>query len=177
MTAARGIIPAMAQTVGPYYALTDQARRFVVLLSEIGDVAKAHELAGLAAEHHLSAGNQLLRRPEVMAALRLEMGRRLAIDATRAAAVVRELTANAAEAAKPGAKVRLDAAKTTLDRAGIIPPRAAAAKDGLDVPLNELSAADLRTLADKLEGELAARATPIEPTEPASTDQPVDLLG
>jgi hypothetical protein len=62
----------------------------------------------------------------------------------------------------------VDAAKTLLDRAGHIAPRAIVDKATHELSLHELSLGDLRQLAEKLEGEIAGRAKDISDA-PAET--------
>jgi hypothetical protein len=60
-------------------------------------------------------------------------------------------------------RVRLEASKAWLDRAGLVPPAPPKEdKNMVEKPLNELAIEELRALADRLESELAGRATPVE---------------
>jgi hypothetical protein len=60
-------------------------------------------------------------------------------------------------------RVRLEASKAWLDRAGLVAPAPPKEdKNMVEKPLHEMTLEELRALADKLEGELAGRATPVE---------------
>lgn len=74
------------------------------------------------------------------------------------------------------AKVKSDIAFKILDRAGHVAPRALEAK-GADIPLNEMSIADLRDLASQLGAEIAERARPVNaPNTPPPASEAVDSL-
>lgn len=129
------------------------------------DPRQAAELAGYAKEGADLEAKRLLRHPAILAAVQIGIARRLATGAPMALSVLQEFAMN--QAMHP--KIRLDAAKTLLDRAGYISPKAVAASNGASVPLNEMSMADLRTLADKLEGEIAGRAKEVSSAKAAPT--------
>ena len=65
-------------------------------------------------------------------------------------------------------RVRLDASKALLDRAGLLP--SAERRPSSGATLSEMPIADLRRIADALEGELSARATPVKPAAVANKD-------
>jgi alkylation response protein AidB-like acyl-CoA dehydrogenase len=74
-------------------------------------------------------------------------------------------------------KVRLDAAKTLLDRAGHVPPRAAANDiRKIEMPLNEMSVEELKSLATRLEEELVDRAIVVSSVTGLPVEQLVDLM-
>lgn len=155
------------------FQLTERQGAFVAAYakSSLG-TASAIE-AGYAPEWAAVEANRLLRLPIVSAALQFEVRRRITVLAPMALGVLEHLARNEQVADK----VRLDAAKTLLDRAGHIAPRAKADSMGADLPLNEMTTAELRSLADKLEGEIAGRAKPVNAANAApAPDQAVDLL-
>jgi phage terminase small subunit len=122
---------------------------------------RAAELAGYAREYASQSAYQLLRSPNVLATLRFEMARRVTSLAPLGLSVIEALVRDTATPAK----IRLDGAKTLLDRAGWIAPRATIDKTGADISLHEMTVSDLRSLADKLESELATRATSANNTQ------------
>jgi hypothetical protein len=97
------------------------------------------------------------------------------MSAPMALAVIEELSSNE----NVSAKVRLDASKALLDRAGFVPPRAAA--NGMEKPeksLHEMSLDELRARAAWLENEIAGRAKDVSAASSLSVDEQVaDLLG
>lgn len=105
----------------------------------------------------------LLQQPQILAAVQIAVARQLAAAAPLALRVLKEFVADVTL----DKRLRVVCAKTLLDRAGHIAPKAAAAGQAGDVPLNELSMADLRQLADKLEGEIAGRAKDVSSAKAA----------
>lgn len=97
---------------------------------------------------------RLLQQPAILAAIQMAVSRRLAAGAGAAVRVLQDFLVDETL----DKRLRVVCAKTLLDRAGHIAPKAAAAASGSSVPLNEMSMTDLRALADKLEGEIAGRA-------------------
>lgn len=59
------------------------------------------------------------------------------------------------------ARVRVDAAKTVLDRAGIAAARPAAPEKANEKALSDMSPNELRALISRLENEVAERAAPV----------------
>jgi hypothetical protein len=155
--------------------LTDLQAAFVANYVETGDAHQSALLAGYSSSVARTAGTDILRLPHVAQAVALAVQRRLAASAPMALAVIEELSSNA----DISPKVRLDASKALLDRAGFVPPRAAVSNVGkVDTPLHEMSVDELKTLAARLENELAERATDVSiatlvPVEPLVGD----LLG
>jgi len=138
----------------PARSFTDKQAAFVENIVAGLDKRKAVLAAGYSENSAESALFQLLRQPLIMAAIQVGIAKRLAMGAPLALNVMLDLVSD--PSMHP--KLRLDAAKTILDRAGHIAPKAVAANQAGDVPLNEMSMTDLRALADKLEGEIAGRA-------------------
>lgn len=164
----------MGLSVATRHGLTDKQAAFIRHFVLTGDKIVAVRAAGYdSGDNPQAAAYDLLRSPQVMAALRLELARALQESAVLAFGVVHHI----AKDEKMPAKVRLDAAKTLLDRAGHVAPRARA-ETGIDLPLNEMSVNELRDLADKLDSELASRAKDVSPANPAAIeDQAADLIG
>jgi hypothetical protein len=119
--------------------------------------------------------HRLLRTPTVMAALRYQTALMLQHEAPKMLGVIRVI---AYDVGAPKG-VRLDAAKTWLDRAGYIAPKARdASREGSDRPLNEYSVDELRKLVDDLErkrGDEANLVTFAPPTG-AEPSQVTDML-
>lgn len=117
----------------------------------------------------------LLRSPQVLAAIQQETRRVLVIEAP--AALQRLITLSKLADSE---KVRADCNKDLLNRAGLVGPRAAAA-GASDKPLHELAVVELRAMADRLQGEIEARAKPVNapnaPNAPAADPQVSDLTG
>jgi hypothetical protein len=155
--------------------LTERQSLFVAFFVESGDAHQAALKAGYSPSVARTAGTEILRVPHVAQSVARAVAQRLAMSAPMALAVIEELSSNA----DISPKVRLDASKALLDRAGFVPPRAAANNVGkIDTPLHEMSVDELKTLAARLENELAERATDVSvatllPGEPLVAD----LLG
>ena len=139
--------------------LTDQQRRFVIEFTSgtgaIGNASEAARRAGYSEKTAAEQGRQLLHKPHVMAAI--DEANRSLIDGsltTLALEVIREILED--ENAHP--KLRLDAAKTALDRAGYIAPKAAEAPEKLEKPLNEMSVEELEEFIRQRRALLAAEA-------------------
>lgn len=98
-----------------------------------------------------------------MATVQIMLAKRLAMNAPLAMNVLQELVTD--KTMHP--KLRLDAAKTILDRAGHIAPKAVAQGSKDAKPLNEMSMGELRELADKLEGEISGRAKEVSSAKAA----------
>ena len=133
--------------------LTAMQEAFVERLIECGDASTAAQLAGFSKPS--SDAWRLLRIPDVRAAVNAAMKTALAQDAPLARGLLRRYVHD--EAMHP--KIRLDAAKTLLDRSGYIAPKAK--DDGVDgrtKALSEMSVEELRAMVDRLETEVANRA-------------------
>lgn len=70
-----------------------------------------------------------------------------------------EYLAQAARGDAPAKRERIDAAKTLLDRVGIVPPERRS--DDPEKDVTEMSGGELHALLSQLEGELANRAKPV----------------
>jgi hypothetical protein len=79
------------------------------------------------------------------------------------------------EGGKFGERVRVDAAKTLLDRAGYQAPKQH--EVGKEKAVEEMSTAELHAFIDRTEAELASRATDVSvPVSPTLDSQLSDLL-
>jgi hypothetical protein len=112
-----------------------------------------------------------LRLPHVAHAVALAVHKRLVASAPMALAIIEELARNA-----DSPKVRLDAAKTLMDRAGHVPPRVADIVRPYETPLNEMSVEELKALATRLEDEVVSRATVVSSVTDLPVEELVDLM-
>lgn len=136
------------------------------------------EAAALAAGYSEStakrAGHWATQRPAILAAIYLETARRLQTAAPGALDTVCKIEKGEIV---ENAKVRLDAAKAILDRAGHIAPRARALGDAGEKTLGEMSLDELKATQDRLQSEILARAKPVNaPSGPVIDNEPIDLL-
>lgn len=154
--------------------LTDLQSGFIAHLVSGLLPGKAALAAGYPESSAGVAASRLLRNPKVLQTLHIELSRALQCDATMARAVIARMAND--ETMHP--KIRLDAAKTLLDRAGHIAPRAAASKDASEISMHEMSTDELRSLANKLEDEIAGRAKDVSSAiEAPSETQAIDIIG
>lgn len=118
------------------------------------------------------AGYGLLQRPRVVAAILIEVRRRLAIAAPLALHVLEHLAANAKDE-----KVKRDCATRILDRAGLVAPRAPESAGADNAQLHEMSIDQLHKLAEQLETERARRAKtiPVARVDQADTSYLIDI--
>ena len=152
--------------------LTDKQADFVRFHGQGMNGTQAAIACGFPKSSASQRAYELLHTPHVLAAISTAARRRLISDAPTSIRVLQYLRDNATSE-----KVRVEAARTLLDRAGLIAPRAAAPDTSREVSLHEMSLADLRELAEKLESELAGRARDVgAPLAPAVESQPLDAL-
>lgn len=163
------------EVVGPE-GLTEREATFVSLYLEGGDQNAAILGAGYSQASPREVWRRLSHRPRVVRAIVKAAQQRLAAGAPVMMAVLWRL---ATDPKQPG-RVQADCAKTWLDRAGLVPPKASAAAP-VDAPLHELSVDALRSLADKLERERATSAKVISavpaPDPAPPQDDYDDLIG
>lgn len=111
---------------GAVRELTDQQGRFVVAFTSehgaIGNVTEAARRAGYSDKSAHEIGRQLLAKPHIRAAI--DDAHRQQIGGALAAKAVGVLDAILSDP-EASMKLKLDAAKTVLDRAGHIAPKAA----------------------------------------------------
>jgi phage terminase small subunit len=124
-------------------------------LVETGDASTAAQMAGFSKP--TADAWRLLRIPHVLAAVDDAMKTALAQDAPAARHLLRQYVTDP----KMNPKIRLDAAKTLLDRSGHIAPKARDERAEREKSLHEMSADELRAMVDRLETEVANRAMPV----------------
>jgi hypothetical protein len=149
--------------------LTEKQLSFVRHTGRGIEPADAVKLSGFTGADPAGTAWALLRTPHVLRAIQVETARNLAEAAPMALDVVKRLAMGELGAANLP-KVRLDAAKTLLDRAGMIAPKAKDADSSLDKQLNEMTVEELRALMSKLEGAIADQAKDVS----APSDEPSD---
>lgn len=138
--------------------LTDMQRAFVRAYVRNGGNAKAAaDEAGYSQSH--ARAWELTTNPRVMDAIRVEQSRVITGElATLAVGVVRDIL-NDKELSP---KVRLDAAKTVLDRAGHIAPKAEAPQDPASVrDLNQMDRDQLEAFIERAQRAIADQAKPV----------------
>lgn len=144
----------MATEIAARHELTAMQAEFVRNVSSGLEPSQAVMLSGYSSANVHSRAHDLLRAPHVRAAIHTEIRNKLVAGAPVALAVIERLIKD--DTTPP--KIRLDAAKTLLDSAGHIAPRAIMDKATHELALHEMTIDDLRQLAERLEGEIAGRA-------------------
>jgi len=155
-------------------SLNDRQTTFVqVILSGTADSAvEAARLAGYA--NPSSDGYRLLQVPTIQAAIEQELRRRLAGELAPLAFRFLEAVLRDKEA-KFGERVRLDAAKLLIDRAGYVPPRQSESTAGEAKEPEQMTTQELHDLVIRLDQEIMDRAV-VVPSEQDIDPQLVDLL-
>ncbi len=133
---------------------TVMQRAFALHIAQGFDPKDAAIKAGYSIVSAREIAYDLLQSPAILVAVQISVAQQLASAAPAALKLLRDVVQDE----RCDKRLRVVCAKTILDRAGHIAPKAAAPGAAGDVPLNEMSMTDLRALADKLEGELADRA-------------------
>lgn len=154
--------------------MTTRQKAFVGLAGSGIDLQEAAKQAGYSESDIPTAVARLLRDPAIIAAVQIDVAKRLAIGSGIALRVLQEFAVDDTL----DKRLRVVCAKTLLDRAGHIAPKAVAAAQGGETPLNEMSMTDLRALADKLSGEIAGRAKVVNSAKaaPVKTQAFDDLI-
>lgn len=141
--------------------LSDVERKFVLHYIEFGNAEQAKAVSGY---HTTVLGSQLLHRPSIAAAMRAEVARQMATDGAR---IGYGCLKRIAKDTKAPAAAQVAAAKALLQGAGLLD---APDKPTDSKPLTEYSREELRdyivskqTEIERMEAELAARATDITP--------------
>lgn len=130
-------------------------------------------LAAEAVGYNPASYSEVLRSPSVRAAIPLVIQD---ILATEGAPLGLHVCMSIARNSSENSKIRLEAAKALLDRAGFT-ARPQAVDSQADKPLSEMTTDELRGLVDRLEGELAHRATPVDaPDSPGAPAEALDFL-
>ena len=155
--------------------LTDKQAEFVRFHCQGMNATQAAVASGYPEASAAQRGYELLHTPHVLAAIHTATRRRLVSDAPNSVRVLQFLRDNA-----ESEKVRAEAARTLLDRAGLIAPRAAAPDGKANLTLHELSLDELRDLANKLQSEMASRPRDAKvvsaPLVPVHDEQGTDAL-
>ena len=147
------VILGMANDIlSPIKNLNARQVEFVKAYVACGDPNRAALIAGYSETTARGAATHILETPSVAIAIAREAKLRLARGIPAAIETIEWLMINS-----PSHKVRLDAATRYLDRAGIVLPKAEDAKSEFDLPMNELSAAQLHALVLKFEHEIENR--------------------
>lgn len=137
--------------------LTEQQAAFVAAyVANGGNATEAAKTASYSETSARQIGSALLDKPHVMEGVRREQHRVIGGElASKAVGVLRQIVCDENAASK----LRLDAAKTILDRAGLIAPKAEdrsnSEKPG--TPWDKLTAGDLKVLLDRAQAAQAAR--------------------
>jgi hypothetical protein len=152
----------MARELAPMHGLAPDVKEFIRRVALGDDPVKV----GIAMGKSEAYGHNLLRQSAIIFALRLETQRLLATEA--APLGLKVLMGLARDETAPAA-IRRQAASDLLNRAGHVPPRPENEQSSkTDKPLSELSTDELRALVDKLDGELAERAKPVDAAKRSS---------
>ena len=154
--------------------LTEMQERFAEYMSDTGDAESSAQRAGYA--QPAIVGRQLAANPDVMIVVRYRTQLRIQGLVPHSLNFIADILRD--KGAPKG--VRLDAAKTILDRAGHIPPRAVIAQKSENVALNEMSVSELRRLLDEVERQRGDDARLLEtdsaPILDANEAQPIDPM-
>jgi phage terminase small subunit len=141
--------------------LTEKQASFVVAYTSapdaLGNASAAARIAGYSVTSAGEIGRQLLEKPHIIAAVRQAFHDQISLSL--AGKAVRFLEVLVDDEAAPK-KVRLDAAKTILDRAGIAAKPIQPADDQ-PKSLKEMSIEELRELIREAEHDAANRARPV----------------
>jgi phage terminase small subunit len=159
--------------IAPYRPreLSDRQTDFVRAFVATGDAHQSALVAGYAPATARNAGTQLLESSTVTLAIVEAARLRLARGAPLAINTLEHLMTKA-----QSERVRLEASKAWLDRAGLVPPAPPKEDPNMvEKPLHEMSTEELRALAAKLEGEISGRAIDVTPAP--DSDVVVDLIG
>lgn len=168
-------------------ARTDpRLKKFLVTYRDTGSLRSAAAAADISPEYAYN----LIARADVQALLRQSMMVALADDAQASRRFLRSILDGtvfpdqARSVSDSALKIRADAAKVLLDRAGYVPPKAdAPGAGGAMRDPSEMSSDELRAFIEKAEAQLGARAQPVEvarqnaPNDDASSQQVIDMLG
>jgi phage terminase small subunit len=148
--------------------LNQRQTDFVGFFVETGDAHQAALLTGYAEGTARTAGTEILALPHIALAIARAARLRLARGVPLALNTLEHLVGKA-----QSEKVRLDAAKAVLDRAGLVPPKDQEDRSTIATPLHEMTTEDLRAMVHRLEDELVGRAKTVT-SEP---DSIADVVG
>jgi hypothetical protein len=155
-----------------YAQLTEKQAAFVRATLGGADHIQSAALAGYSSP--ATDGWRLVRLPHIALAIETELRRRLQVEIAPACiAFLFDVVRN--ESKSFGERVRVDAAKTLLDRAGYQAPKQH--EIGKEKAVEEMSTAELHAFIDRTEAELASRATDVSVPESTALDSQLsDLL-
>lgn len=137
-------------------ALTDKQQSFVRYMVQTGDCVTAATLAGY--EQPEIAGYHVRDSKGVAAALPAAMLKALVVEG---APLAYKLLIDTLKDPDQPRKLRLECAKTILDRSGFVAPKASENKGLLPASLVDMTASDLHEASAMIANELANRARPI----------------
>lgn len=151
-------------------ALNDNERRFVLAFVDGGNAEAAKAVSGY---HTTTKGGDLLRQPAIGAAVRFEVGRRLA---TEGAQIGYGALKRLAQDTKAPAAAQVAAAKALLQGAGLLD---APQQDKESKSINDMTRDELHTYIeskrheiDKMEAALADRAQDVTPNSDSQVPDP-----
>lgn len=147
-------------------ALTHEQALFVVYYCQGGNLASAARRAGYA---DVMGAQMALEHNGVKAAIKARLTDLFLRDAIKARKALRKRLENDNDP-----KLQLEAAKTILDRAGFIPPKASEPGRGMIKDPSDMSNTELVAMLGRAEGELAARSRQISAPD---ASQVADLIG
>jgi hypothetical protein len=145
---------------------TEQQARFVERAADGLDLKDCALYAGYAESGAGDAATRLMREPAIVAAVQLAMARRLAVCAPASLRVLQDFVTDKTV----DNRIRLAAAKTLLDRAGFIAPKAVDRTGEGRKALNVMNMDELRQERDRLEKEISDRAKPVSSAKAAPQD-------
>lgn len=146
---------------------TDKQTLLIDHISAGLEIKAAMAKAGYSVKMHPAA----VTSPSVMAEIRARTGKHLQGLAPRALEVVAQLMDSGQTE-----RIRLEAAKTILDRSGFIAPKATDGAENRDKELHQMSREELQARAARLQNEIEDRAKPVEiipeaiPPDPTSAE-------
>lgn len=156
--------------------LDAKAQALVDAYATSGDWNESAAIAGYAKKDQKDIAKQASRSPAVLAAVYVEIGRRLVAGAAIGYKVLIDVAKHPGDTAADR-KLRLEAAKELLKLGGHVGPRAKAADDGGSKQLHEMSLDDLKAHRDALSTMIADRAKGVSAPQPSADDsQAIDLL-
>ena len=155
--------------------LTQQQADFAVnFVANGGNGAEAARDAGYAEAHARVSAYRLVRLPHVQDAIRAEQRRQLNGDmATKALSVLKGILED--DEAPYGARV--DAAKTILDRAGIIAPKSRGEGEGDSKEIDEMTMAELEAKIQRWREQIDSMPVINQPPAASGVTQPLSLIG
>jgi len=161
-------------------SLSEQERHFVAGLVAGLPIQRAGEEAG----YTMHKAYRLAQKPIIETELARQLHRRLIMDCAPAALELLKKTVDhgvrQVDAGKEPSRVHIDAAKTLLDRTGLVAQQGG--RSGEEKSLGEMTGDELRARFDSMQRELANRATTVIEGDSAPVDAPtdqqvIDILG